>query len=131
MGQIKNIKLHIVTDIKIKKKNMSTKSKIFIGGLVDGTTQRDVEKKFDVFGKIENVWLNRGFGFVQYVEMRDAEDAIKEMDGQRVNGTRVRVELAHGPLTSSRERERARESRDSYRGNWKSDIKCYKEKVSS
>ena len=56
---------------------MSTKSKIFIGGLVDGTTQRDVEKKFDVFGKIENVWLNRGFGFVQYVEMRDAEDAIK------------------------------------------------------
>ena len=54
-----------------------SKAKIFIGGLIDGTTQSDVERKFGKFGRIDNVWLNRGFGFVQYSETRDAEDAIK------------------------------------------------------
>ena len=97
-------------------------SKIFIGGLMEGTSQSELERKFEKFGRIENVWLNRGFGFIKYEESRDAEDALKEMDGQRVGGTRVRVEMAHGPGGPRGDR-----GGGGYRGGggMSSNIKCY------
>lgn len=96
-------------------------SKIFIGGLIEGTSQSELERKFEKYGRIENVWLNKGFGFVKYEESRDAEDALKEMDGQRVCGTRVRVEMAHG----SNRGGGGGGGRGGYRSNSQRDIKCY------
>jgi len=96
-------------------------SKLFIGGLIEGTSESELERKFEKYGRIENVWLNRGFGFIKYEESRDAEDAMKEMDGQRVCGTRVRVEMAHGATGGSARGGSYR----SDRGGGSSNIKCY------
>merc|ERR1712080_514039 len=96
MGQIKNIKLHIVTDIKNIKEEMS---RLFIGGLPEDASRSELEREFEHFGALRDVWVARnppGFGFVLFEDTRDAADALKEMDGQRVCGGRIRVEYARG-----------------------------------
>ena len=37
-------------------------------------------------------------GFVEFEDIRDAEDAIHEMNGERLCGDRITVELAKGML---------------------------------
>merc|ERR1711962_1112794 len=113
MGQIKNIKLHIVTDIKKIKHEMS---RLFIGGLGDNVDRRDLEREFGTWGHVEDCFVARnppGFAFVVYEKSRDAEKAIKEMDGAMVCGSKVRVEHA---------RPRGAGGRG---GRNMSDIKCY------
>ena len=35
-----------------------------------------------------------GFAFIEFEDPRDAEDAVRDMDGRQVCGVRIRVELA-------------------------------------
>ena len=40
------------------------------------------------------LFLLLGFAFVEFEDARDAEDAVRDMDGRQVCGVRIRVELA-------------------------------------
>ena len=74
-------------------------TRIFIGGLSSDTSRSELEREFDYFGPLNEVWVARnppGFGFIVYKDRRDAAKAVDDMDGQRVCGTRIRVEFAHG-----------------------------------
>jgi len=55
-----------------------------------------VEHFFRGFGKIREVVLKNGFGFVEFSDPRDAEDAVHDMNGRDLCGDRVVVELSHG-----------------------------------
>ena len=75
-------------------------SRIFIGGLPEDASRTELEREFEYFGRLRDVWVARnppGFGFIVFEDARDADDAVKEMDGKRVCGTRIRVEYARGP----------------------------------
>ena len=75
-------------------------SRIFIGGLPEDASRTELEREFEYFGRLRDVWVARnppGFGFIIFEDARDADDAVKEMDGKRVCGTRIRVEYARGP----------------------------------
>ena len=44
-----------------------------------------IESAFSRYGRIRKVWVARrppGFAFVEFDDDRDAEDAVKSMDGQ-------------------------------------------------
>lgn len=74
--------------------------KVYIGNLGETSSKTDVESAFGRYGPLKNVWVARnppGFAFVEFEDARDAEDAVRALDGTRINGTsRVRVEMSHG-----------------------------------
>ena len=91
-------------------------SRLFIGGLNEGVERHDLEKEFSSFGHVEDCFVARnppGFGFIVMEKSRDADKAIKELDGATVCGSKVRVEHAR--------------PRGAGRGGGRnmSDIKCY------
>ncbi|XP_078362914.1 serine/arginine-rich splicing factor 3-like isoform X1 [Oculina patagonica] len=71
--------------------------KVYVGNLGNNGSKKELEREFERFGRLHDVWVARnppGFAFVEFEEYRDAEDAIKSLDGARICGERVRVEMA-------------------------------------
>ncbi|XP_041991886.1 serine/arginine-rich splicing factor RSZ22-like [Salvia splendens] len=69
-------------------------SRVYIGNLDPRVTERELEDEFRVFGVIRSVWVARrppGYAFIDFDDRRDAQDAIRDLDGK--NGWRV--ELSH------------------------------------
>lgn len=83
-------------------------TRVFIGGLKDPRLrERDVEDFFRGYGRIREVVLKPGYGFVEFEDLRDAEDAVYEKNGKSLNGERVVVEHAMRPGTNRRQRQRS------------------------
>ena len=89
-------------------------SQIYIGDLGNDATRYELEDAFTPFGTVKNVWIAKrppgkqeflhifanvnilwhclpGFAFILMDDPRDAEDAVKELDGTRMCGRRVKV----------------------------------------
>lgn len=81
---------------------LSTLPRVYIGRLSHRARERDVERFFKGFGKIVEVDLKNGYGFVEFEDMRDAEDAVYEMNGRDLCGERVIVEHARAPRREAR-----------------------------
>ena len=73
-------------------------NKVYLGSIPDDTRERDVEKLFKGYGRIRDIVIKRNesgtYGFCKFEDRRDAEDAVKDLDGTRFLGGRVRVEHA-------------------------------------
>ncbi|KAI5752459.1 hypothetical protein M8J77_017148 [Diaphorina citri] len=94
--------------------------KIYVGDLSTSSTKEDIEDAFSYYGPIKNVWVARnppGFGFVEFEDRRDAEDAVRGFDGREINGRRVRVEMSNPQKMRGRMRARGRP--------FNPDDKCY------
>ncbi len=62
---------------------------LFIGRLNTRIDKRDLEDLFHKFGRIRRCDVKNGqgpfnFGFIEYEDKRDAEDAIRGLDGKVV-----------------------------------------------
>lgn len=80
-------------------------TRVYVGNLGNKGSRRELEREFERFGPLRDVWVARnppGFAFILYEDSRDADDAIREMDGKSVCGERIRVELARGPSRGGR-----------------------------
>jgi len=76
---------------------------LFVTKLPRDTTRDDVKDMFRTFGKIREITLKKGYGFVEFYDRHDADDAIHRMNGEKVDGgTRLVVERA-GEKRSRRE----------------------------
>lgn len=74
-----------------------TYHKVYVGGLGEQGRKEEIEKEFEKFGPLHDVWVARnppGFAFVEFEDLRDAEDAIKALDGKTICGVEVRVEMS-------------------------------------
>jgi len=75
---------------------------LFVGRLSSETRSRDLEDLFYKYGKITRCDVKRGgFGFIEFDDKRDAEDAIKELDGATLLGRKIAVEWAKGARRGS------------------------------
>jgi len=73
--------------------------KVYIGNLGNNASKYELEDAFSKYGPLKNVWVARnppGFAFVEFEDPRDAEDSVRGLDGTRVCGNRVRVEMSSG-----------------------------------
>ena len=84
--------------------------RVFIGRLSNRASEHDVERFFEGFGKILEINLKTGYGFVEFDDSRDADDAVYELNNQDLCGERVTVAIAKG----------VRRTRDSYGGGGRS-----------
>ncbi|XP_035224143.1 serine-arginine protein 55-like isoform X1 [Stegodyphus dumicola] len=73
---------------------MSTR--IYIGRLAYDVRERDLEKFFKGYGRIREILIKNGFGFVEFDDYRDADDAVYELNGKELLGERVTIEHARG-----------------------------------
>ena len=109
-------------------------TRVFMGNLSHEANERDVERFFKVslngiplpftkvvmnlednrnfllfaqgYGIIEEISLKQGYGFVEFEDSRDADDAIADLDGKSICGRRVQVELATGDKNARRDGDR-------------------------
>jgi len=73
--------------------------KVYIGNLGNSASKYEIEDAFKEYGKLKNVWVARnppGFAFVEFEDERDAEDAVRALDGTRICGARAQVEMSTG-----------------------------------
>lgn len=79
---------------------MASQTRLYVGGLDAAITERDLRDDFERYGPLRSVWIARkppGFAFIEYEDVRDAEDAVRKMDGYQ--GWRVEFTRA-GPRGS-------------------------------
>lgn len=76
--------------------------RLFVGGLSNDVTQRDLEEVFGSVGKVVDTVVMvdrttrepRGFGFVTMNDRRDASRAIEELHGAQLKGRSLAVSVA-------------------------------------
>jgi len=82
--------------------NTSIPARLFVGGLSWDTTEDTLREAFERIGAVADVAImtdrdtgrSRGFGFVTMADLRDAKQAIEEMDGYELDGRVLAVDTA-------------------------------------
>jgi RNA recognition motif-containing protein len=75
---------------------------IYVGNISREATVNEVKQAFEEFGEVTSCNLikdkftgvSKGFGFVEMPKKEEAENAIKNLDGQRINGRVINVAAA-------------------------------------
>ena len=72
-------------------------TRVYIGDLGSNGSKQELEKEFEHYGPLKSVWVARnppGFAFIEFEDPRDADEAVRAMDGRNVCGAKIRVEFA-------------------------------------
>jgi RNA recognition motif-containing protein len=75
---------------------------IYVGNLAYSVTEEDLQKAFEAFGKVDKVSIitdkfsgqSKGFGFVEMPGAKEAEQAIKALNGTDLKGRDINVNEA-------------------------------------
>ena len=75
---------------------------IYIGNLVYSKSEGAIKKLFTPYGKVINVKIvldqetqrSKGIAFVQMTQIEDATEAIKSLNGKKVDGRTLKVSIA-------------------------------------
>jgi len=70
---------------------------IWMGDLPPETRREHVVKFFEDYGTLGGIRLMNNFGFVDFKHKRDAKVAVNELNGQKIKGCRIRLEMSDGP----------------------------------
>jgi transformer-2 protein len=75
---------------------------LYVSSIALEAHESDLRDHFTKFGTLKDVRIvidphtkeSRGFGFVTFEESNDADEAVKEMNGEHILGKAIRVEKA-------------------------------------
>lgn len=88
-----------------EEEDKKLKPRLFVGDLKEVVEKEQLKAAFDRFGTISDIWIAHnppGFAFVEFEEMAQAEEAIKEMHGVELFGGKIRVQLTTNRKASDR-----------------------------
>jgi RNA recognition motif-containing protein len=79
---------------------------IYVGNISREITEAEVKKAFEEYGEVTSCKLIKdkitgaikGFGFVEIPDHEQAENAIKNLDGFKLNGRAIKVAMAKPPV---------------------------------
>ncbi|KAF7306581.1 hypothetical protein MIND_00449400 [Mycena indigotica] len=71
-------------------------NKVYIGGLPEHTRMEDLQNCFGQIGRIINIELKVGYGFVEFDSRAAAEESVAKYHEGHFMGNKIRVELSHG-----------------------------------
>ncbi|KAI4487937.1 hypothetical protein M0802_011699 [Mischocyttarus mexicanus] len=87
-----------------KYNSMLEKNKLFVKGLPVTTTTEDLEKIFNVHGKLKDVRLvtyrnghSKGLAYVEYLNEADAAKALLATDGMKIDDKEINVAISQPP----------------------------------
>lgn len=81
-------------------------AKVYVGGLGNSGDKQELWRAFSKYGALRDVWVARsppGFAFVEFEDIRNAEDAVRNMDGRRLGDKKLRVEISNTRNRGGRE----------------------------
>uniref|UniRef100_A0A915EQ56 RRM domain-containing protein n=1 Tax=Ditylenchus dipsaci TaxID=166011 RepID=A0A915EQ56_9BILA len=101
-----------------------------VDNLSYNTSVHELKRMFERYGEIGDVHIpkdrrtnqSRGFGFVRFYDLKDAEYAVSRMDGRRTDGRELRVNMAKydRPIDESRPGDRRGRNRSRSRSRTRS-----------
>lgn len=76
--------------------------KLYVGGLAYSVTEKELEELFATVGAVTSVAIikdrdsgqSKGFGFVEMTDVKEVQNAIKELNGKEVSGRAIMVNEA-------------------------------------
>lgn len=76
--------------------------KLYVGGLAYSVTDKELEELFAEQGKVVSAVVikdrdsgqSKGFGFVEMEDLKEGQQAIKELNGRELNGRSIMVNQA-------------------------------------
>ncbi len=82
---------------------------IYVGNISRESSENEIKQAFEEFGEVTSIniikdkftGVSKGFGFVEMPNKEEADNAIKNLDGQRINGRAINVAVAK-PRTDSK-----------------------------
>ncbi|KAL1958242.1 hypothetical protein VTO42DRAFT_4750 [Malbranchea cinnamomea] len=74
-------------------------TRLYLGNLPRNVTKQEIEDHFNTHGsgKIVEIKLMNGFGFIEYEDAMDAKDVVPAFHGTEFKGERLTVQFARGP----------------------------------
>ncbi|KRZ28911.1 26S protease regulatory subunit 4 [Trichinella pseudospiralis] len=57
-------------------------TRVYVGQLTSDIRENDLENFFKGYGRIREITLKNGYGFVEFDERRDADDAVHDLNGK-------------------------------------------------
>ena len=72
---------------------MPNHQRVYIGGIPTDARDRDLEKFFKGYGRINEVVIKNGYGFVEF-DAYDSVDIVVQQREHYIQGHRIRVDLA-------------------------------------
>ncbi|KAI1361152.1 hypothetical protein F5Y08DRAFT_342969 [Xylaria arbuscula] len=97
-----------------KTKRYPAGSRVFIGNLSKSVRRKDIYELFSKHGRVEEISLkNESYGFAQYLTPAEAEAAIHHLQGRKVGGQKINLEIAHEQTKNGERNRGSRGKRDS------------------
>lgn len=68
--------------------NIEMSARVYVGRLSFRAQERDVERFFRGYGHISEVLMKNVYAFVEFTDYRDADDAVRDLNGRSLFGDR-------------------------------------------
>merc|ERR1719242_2888578 len=76
--------------------------RVYVGNLPSRIHLSDIKHFFRRYSRRFDILMKNGFAFIEFDDYRDADDAVHELNGRDLLGSRVVVEHARGPRRENR-----------------------------